>query len=169
MVWPKLHGRFRMVWPKFGILYWDSICSHQNCTVGVFWHTLSIMQENHWKHLFEIEWMWHSIFLVYFCQQNVTYGGINLLKLPTISVKWHSLTVRWCTLIVRWHTMIVRLRRSLIVIWQIWVTDCLWQTQTYCDRQTVFNKGSEEHCFWLPHKIAKILLIVEQPSSTPGM
>ena len=67
MVWPKLHGRFRMVWPKlhgrfhmvrlkFGILYWDSICSHQICTVGVFWHTLSIMQEKHWKDLFEIEW-----------------------------------------------------------------------------------------------------------------
>ena len=56
MVWPKLHGRFRMVWPKFGILYWDSICSHQICTVGVFWHTLSIMQEKHWKNLFEIEW-----------------------------------------------------------------------------------------------------------------
>ena len=55
MVWPKLHGRFRMVWPKFGILYWDSICSHQICTVGVFWHTLSIMQEKHWKNLFEIE------------------------------------------------------------------------------------------------------------------
>ena len=55
MVWPKLHGRFRMVWPKFGILYWDSIFSHQICTVGVFWHTLSIMQEKHWKNLFEIE------------------------------------------------------------------------------------------------------------------
>ena len=55
MVWPKLHGRFRMVWPKFGILYWDSICSHQICTVGVFWHTLSIMQEKHWKNLFQIE------------------------------------------------------------------------------------------------------------------
>ena len=55
MVWPKLHGRFCMVWPKFGNLYWDSICSHQICTVGVFWHTLSIMQDKHWKNLFEIE------------------------------------------------------------------------------------------------------------------
>ena len=58
MVWPKLHGRFHMVWPKFWTLYWDSICSHQNCTVGVFWHTLSIMQEKHWKNLFEIEWLY---------------------------------------------------------------------------------------------------------------
>ena len=55
MVWPKLHGRFLMVWPKFGILYWDSIFSHQICTVGVFWHTLSILQEKQWKNLFQIE------------------------------------------------------------------------------------------------------------------
>ena len=58
-VWSDLncmHGRFRMVWPKFGILYWDSISSHQIYTFGVFWHTLSIMQEMHWKNLFEIEW-----------------------------------------------------------------------------------------------------------------
>jgi hypothetical protein len=65
MVWPKLHGRFRKVWLKYGILYWDSICSHQICTVGVLWHTLSIMQEKHWKNLFEIECTIHTAHLVY--------------------------------------------------------------------------------------------------------
>ena len=87
MVWPKLHGRFRMVWTKFGILYWDSICSHQICTVGVFWHTLSIMQETHWKNLLEIEcfiWCqfqtyWKPNFCLYGCKVNLPLKWINVL------------------------------------------------------------------------------------------
>ena len=61
---PKMHGLFHMDLPKWYIQFRmvppqvsHLICSHQISTVGQFWCTIAIMQQQQQNFLFKIQWV----------------------------------------------------------------------------------------------------------------